>query len=163
MRLRVFFETPLVVVHTNADLREPAATIAFQVGNLIFKGENMAGTMQVGTRATVSVEWKDTGGHTVKVDGPTKWESSDDTMVQCTASTGNPQIANLFAPGPVGNCQIHATADADLGEGVKSVTATIDITVISGEAVGGDITFTPASGPVQGQPPQATPRGGLRR
>ncbi|HZF23998.1 MAG TPA: hypothetical protein VE030_11110 [Burkholderiales bacterium] len=112
----------------------------------------MEATMQVGARASVSVEWKDTGGNIVKVDGPTKWESSASDMVQVTPSTGNPQIANLFAPGPIGTAQIHATADADLGAGVKPVTATIDVTVISGEAVGGDITFTPTPSAAAQQP-----------
>ena len=103
----------------------------------------MAATMQAGSRATVSVEWKDTGGNIVKVDGPTTWASSVPGTVECTVSTGNPQIANLFAPGPVGAAQIQATADADLGEGTKAVTATLDISVISGEAIGGDISFRP--------------------
>ena len=105
----------------------------------------MAATMSAGSRATVSVEWRDTSGHTVKVDGPTKWVSSVPGTVECTPSTGNPQIANLFAPGPIGNSQIQATADADLGEGQKAVTATLDVTVIAGQAVGGDITFKPTA------------------
>lgn len=103
----------------------------------------MASTMQAGSRATVSVEWKDSAGHTVKVDGPTVWDSSAPGIVECKVATGNPSIANLFAPGPVGTAQIQATADADLGEGKKAVTAMIDINVIAGEAVGGDITFKP--------------------
>lgn len=108
----------------------------------------MSSTMQVGTYATVSVAWKDKGGNIVKVDGPTEWKSSDDTVLQVTVATGNPLIANLFAPGPVGNAQVQATADADLGEGFKAVTATYDVQVISGEAVGGEITFTQS--PAQG-------------
>ena len=103
----------------------------------------MAATMTTGGRATVSVEWKDKVGNTVKVDGPTKWESSDPTICEVTVATGNPQIANLYAPGAIGTVQIMATADADLGEGVKPVTAMIDVQVISGEAVGGEIKFTP--------------------
>ena len=102
----------------------------------------MAATMQVKSYATVSVEWKDAGGNIVKVDGPTKWESSDSATLQVTVATGNPQIANLYAPGPVGTAQVQATADADLGEGTKAVTATLDVTVVSGEAVGGEIKFT---------------------
>ena len=98
---------------------------------------------QAGSRATVSVEWKDQSGHAVKVDGPTQWASSVPATVECVVATGNPQIANLYAPGPVGSAQIQATADADLGEGQKAVTATLDVTVIAGEAIGGDITFKP--------------------
>ena len=106
----------------------------------------MAATMQVGSYATASVEWKDKGGNTVKVDGPTKWESSNPSVCEATGAPGNPQIANLYAPGGVGAVKIEATADADLGDGVKAVTAVLDIEVISGEAVGGEITFTPSAG-----------------
>lgn len=105
----------------------------------------MAVTMSAGSRGTVSVAWKDSGGNVVKVEG-TKWASSARSIVECTASTGNPLIANLYAPGPPGNAQVQATADADLGEGVKSITATLDVTVIAGEATGGEITFTPVAG-----------------
>ena len=103
------------------------------------------GTLTVGGRATVSVQWNDQNGQPAKVDGPTTWVSSDAATLECVVATGNSQIANLFAPGPIGTVQIQATADADMGEGVRPVTSTIDITVIGGEAQGGDITFTPAA------------------
>ena len=51
--------------------------------------------------------------------------------------------------------QIHATGDANLGEGVKNVTATYDVQVIAGEAVAGEITFSQDVS--QGGPP---PSGG---
>lgn len=116
----------------------------------------MSATMQTKTYATVSVQWKDSGGNIVKVDGPTKWESSAANILQCTVASGNPQIANLYAPGPVGTAQVMATADADLGEGVKAVTATIDVQVISGEAVGGEIEFSQS--PAQGTPAAKLPK-----
>jgi len=103
----------------------------------------MSATMSVGMRATVSVAWKDAGGNTVKVDGPTTWASTVPATVECKEATGNPLNANLYAPGPLGTSQIQATADADLSDGLKAVTATLDVTVISGQAQGGNITFTP--------------------
>lgn len=118
--------------------------------------------MPVGTLATLSVEWRDAGGNTVQVDGPTAWDSTDPTVVEVTAAAGNPQIANAYAPGPVGTASVHATADADLGSGVQTVTAIIDITTIKGQAVAGDITFT--QGP-QGPPSPGGPsaRSGMRK
>ena len=143
-QLEISFGSPLVVIHTQCvSLVRAAFTLTSD--NYSVTGENMAATMSAGSRATVSVEWKDTGGRPVKVDGPTKWVSSVPATVQIEPSTGNPQIANLFAPGAIGNSQIQATADADLGDGQKAVTATLDITVIAGEAVGGDITFNPTA------------------
>lgn len=103
------------------------------------------GTLTVGGRATAHVQWNDANGQSAKVDGPTTWVSSDPLTLECVVATGNPLIANCYAPGPIGTVQIQATADADMGEGVRPVTSTIDITVIGGEAQGGDITFTPAA------------------
>lgn len=140
-KLQISFGTPLIVIHQQSGPLRAAFTVT--IGSYSFEGENMAATMQAGSRATVSVEWKDTSGHIVKVDGPTSWASSVPGTVQCTVSTGNPQIANLHAPGPVGSAQIQATADADLGEGKKAITATLEVSVIAGEAIGGDITFKP--------------------
>lgn len=138
----IAFQTPLhVIIDGQPNTTYPPA-FTFTAGALTIKGENMAAIMQVGSYATVSVEWKDTGGNTVKVDGPTMWESTNPAVCNVTPASGNPQIANLFAAGGIGAVKIEATADADLGEGVKSVTATLDVEVISGEAVGGEITFT---------------------
>jgi len=141
-KLELSFATPLHVVHWQAHSNQPAFT--FESGNFKVKGEHMSASMQVGTYATVSVEWKDKGGNPVKVDGPTKWESSDSSICAVEVATGNPQIANLFAAGNIGKAQVQATADADLGEGYKAVTASLEVEVISGEAVGGEITFTQA-------------------
>lgn len=121
----------------------------------------MAATMQVGSYATVSVEWRDAGGNTVKVDGPTKWESSNDAIATVTVASGNPQIANLYAAGQIGTVQIEATADADLGEGTKAVTAVLDVQVISGEAVGGEIEFSQNAGQGGQQRVHARPYGGV--
>lgn len=140
-KIQISFATPLQVIHISQEV-EYRAIFIFQLPNGSIQGENMAASMTVGSYATVSVAWKDKGGNVVKVDGPTKWESSDPATLQVTVATGNPQIANLYAPGPIGKVQVHATADADLGEGVKPVTASLDVEVISGQAIGGDITFS---------------------
>ncbi|HEY1242209.1 MAG TPA: hypothetical protein VGF16_16710 [Bryobacteraceae bacterium] len=159
--LTISFATPLTVIHEQA---RPSyrAVFAIEINNLQFKGENMDGTMQAGTLATLSVAWTDKGGNPAKVDGPTTWQSSDDTIVTVTPSTGNPLIANLNAPGPIGTVQIHATADADMGSGVQTVTATSNITVISGQAVAGEITFTqsPQQKPPIGPGPNPPAKGG---
>jgi hypothetical protein len=161
MDLNITFATPLVLVHqpAPAPLR---AIFTYTTGGLSATGENMSSQMQVGSYATVSVEWKDEGGNTVNVEkGTVAWSSSDPATVQISPATGNPAIANLYAPGPVGKVQIHATGDADLGQGVKTVTATYDVEVIEGEAVGGEITFTQGTG--QGGSPQGGSKGPLPR
>jgi hypothetical protein len=159
MDLRLSFVTPLVVVHQQA-VEPLRAVFTFTTGGLSATGENMSSQMQAGTRATVSVAWKDATGNVVSVEsGTVNWASSDPETVECVVSTGNPLIANLFAPGPIGKVTIQATGDADLGQGVKTVTASYDVEVISGEAVGGEITFSQS--PAQGGPDTApTPHSG---
>ena len=158
LEIAIGFTTPLRIVSDEAASYPPVIT--FESGAFSARGENMAATMQTGSYATVSVAWKDKGGNVVEVDA-TVWESSDPAVCTVTAATGNPLIANLHAPGTVGVCKIMATADADLGEGYKAITAMLDVEVIAGQAVGGEITFTQS--PAQGgdgpgsenTPPQA--------
>jgi len=177
MNIEVSFVTPLTVIHQQQPSEQWRAVFTIQSGNLTFKGENMSSTMQAGTYATVSVEWHDKGGNPVQCEkGSMKWDSSDPKICEIAIATGNEQIANLHAPGPIGKVTIHATGDADLGDGVRTVTATYDVEVIKGEAVSGEIKFsqdvsqggTPPSGqsgppkPGQGVPPQPPkPGGGL--
>ena len=118
----------------------------------------MSETLGVGHYATITVEWKDAAGNAAKVDGPTNWASTAPDVLSVTVATGNPLIANAKAL-KIGSAQIHATADADLGDGVKTVTSTIDVTVIAGEAVGGSMTFKDMG---SGPPPETT-KTGLRR
>jgi hypothetical protein len=157
-QIEISFGTPLVVIHQHGG---PPVRAAFTLATDDYqvRGEHMAATMPAGSRATVSVAWKDAGGNTVKVDGPTTWASTVPATVECKEATGNPLIANLYAPGPLGSAQIQATADADLGDGLKAVTATLDVTVISGQAQGGNITFTPTPG-TSAAPTPDKPRGG---
>jgi hypothetical protein len=162
-KLEISFATPLRLVVCPCDDGPPYRaiwTIQFTGTDFAVTGENMANTMSVGTYATVSVTWKDKGGNVVGVEkGSVKWESSDDTIVQVKQAAGNPQIANLYAPSGIGDVQVHATGDADLGEGVKPVTATTNVTVVSGQAVGGEIEFSQS--PAQGNPgPNPPSRGG---
>jgi hypothetical protein len=170
----ISFGTPLVILH---QLRpQQIAVMTLTVGNFSFEGvsitmpgqaagqavsQHSSASMTAGSMGTVQVAWKDSSGNTVKVDGPTTWNSTDESIVQITGQSSNPLISNIYAPGPLGTAQVHANADADLGQGVQPVTAILDITVIGGQAVGGEITFTPTGehppspgGPGRGTPPR---------
>jgi len=185
-QVEVSFKTPLVVLHQQA--RQPqVAIITFTQGELIYKGvsiympgqtagqavsQKSSATVSAGSMGTVSVEWTDAGGNTVKVDGATTWTSTDEAIVKLTdgpTNPGNPLINNVYFPGPLGTAQVHANADADLdATGVKPVTAIYEFTVIGGQATGGTITFTPTGvhPPSPGGPSAAGPtgpQGGPRR
>jgi hypothetical protein len=150
LKLEVSFTTPLHLTFDPSPTPTPKyrGIFTFTMGQLVFRGENMSNTMQTGTYATLSIEWVDDHGNPAKVDGATEWASSDESIATITVATGNPLIANVQSVGPIGPVQMQATADADLGDGVKTITATCDISVIAGEASGGEIKFTQS--PAQG-------------
>ena len=104
----------------------------------------MSDTMPSGSTASLSIAWIDAAGNPATVDGPTAWESSDEAVVTLEASADS-LTATVTSVGPVGPVQVQATADADMGSGIKTITAICDINVIAGEAVGGTITFTPTA------------------
>ena len=114
----------------------------------------MSETVQVGHIGSISVAWTDPTGVTVPVDGPTAWSSTDDTIITVVVATGNPLIANWHTVG-LGNAQLIATADADLGAGFRKVSCSTDFDVIPGEATGGTTTVTDL-GP--GEPSSGGPR-----
>ena len=72
-------------------------------------------------------------GNPATVDGAVTWVSSDESIAT-VASTG-PTTALVRNTGALGTAQIAATADADLGAGVRSIMATLDIQVVAAEAV----------------------------
>jgi hypothetical protein len=108
------------------------------------KGPTMAYTLPTDKKVDVKVSYQDAKGNAATVDGAVTWDTSD-TAICGVAPRGDSTEATL-TPGTVGNAQISATADADLGEGVTTIVCTMDVTVVAGQAVVGTIQ------PVQVQP-----------
>ena len=112
--------------------------------------------MAAGSYATLSIQWVDKYGNFAKVqDGSMVWQSSDTSIATVEIATGNQLISNVHSLGPIGPVQIQASGDADLGDGVATITATCDISVIAGQAYGGEITFQQ----YPGQVPPSTGKG----
>jgi len=61
--------------------------------------------------------------------------SSSDSGVASVTQDPADEKAALVVAGLPGTCQIQVTADADLGNGVTTITGTLDLTVVGGEAV----------------------------
>jgi hypothetical protein len=108
---------------------------------------------------TVSVTFTNANGMPAKVDGQVSWESSDPNIASVTADAADSTKAVVKAGPSAGEADIFATADADLGEGVKEVEAATNVLVIArGQAVGGEIHAVhpehglPGGGHVSGQP-----------
>jgi hypothetical protein len=136
--LEIYFANPLRIEPIPA-AAQPKGIFTLIYKGLKIQGDNMATTVQVEHIGEIDVTWVDETGKPAHVDGPTTWASTDATVVTVQVSTGNSLIANWHTVA-VGNAQIQATADADLGTGIKTVTSTMDFTVIPGEAVAGTMT-----------------------
>ena len=82
-------------------------------------------------RATIAP--KDRAGNDAPVDGTPTWASSDESLVTVTPAEDG-MSADVITVGPLGTAQVTVTADADLGDGVTSLTGTLDVEVIASEA-----------------------------
>jgi hypothetical protein len=109
---------------------------------------DMAYTLPVGMLVTAQVAYVDAGGNPAVIDGAVTWASSNDTVATAVVDSGDSTICTVSAPGAVGSAQITATADADLGAGVKTLVTLLDITVVAGEAVAGTISITGTPQPI---------------
>jgi hypothetical protein len=109
---------------------------------------DMAYTLPVGMQVEAQVAYVDAGGNAAAVDGEVAWASSDATIASVTVDANDSTIVTIGAVGAVGNAQVTATADADIGAGTKSLVTLLDITVVAGEAVAGTINITGTPSPI---------------
>ena len=85
-------------------------------------------------KVQLSIQPVDGAGNPAPVDGPPIWESSDPGVLTLEASTdGMSAIAS--AVGPLGAAQVKVSADADLGEGVETITGILDVQIVADKAV----------------------------
>ena len=109
----------------------------------------MSYTLPADKMVELQIAYTDANGNPATVDGAVAWESSDPNIATVEALTAQPKeglpeggVARLVPGAQVGNCQITAKADADLGEGARELVTLLDVTVVGGEAVAGVITPT---------------------
>lgn len=107
----------------------------------------MSYTLPADKQVRLQIEYQDKNGNPAAVDGAVDWESSDESIASVDPLTvthhGNVPEGGvvMLVPGTkLGNCQITARADADLGEGTRELVTLMDVTVVGGEAVAGTIT-----------------------
>jgi hypothetical protein len=104
-------------------------------------GDNhMAYTLPSDMQIKVQVTYLDAKGHPAKVDGDVEWTTSNE-MIANVGVLNTDSTQAMVAPGKdLGQAQITAKADANVGEGVTEVVCTFDVEVVAGEAVIGTIT-----------------------
>lgn len=90
-------------------------------------------------QVALAVAFATPAGNPARVDGIPTWVSSDPTVVAVEVAPDG-LSATAVAQGPLGTAQISATADADLGDGIRPVTGVLDIEVRAAEAVSALVT-----------------------
>lgn len=93
-------------------------------------------------KVALSIKPVTAAGNPARVDGSPSWSSSDDTIVEVVPSADG-LSAEAVTVGPVGTAQVSVVVDADLGAGVRTLTAMLDIEVIAAEAV--TVAITPGT------------------
>ncbi len=92
----------------------------------------------------VSIKIADKYGNAAAVDGAPAWSVTDASLGSVVAAEDG--LSAVFTPaGPVGALKLQVSADADLGEGVKSIAGELDINLLAGDAetvvvIGGEAT-----------------------
>ena len=110
------------------------------------------------TSATVEATFINANGLAVEVQGEVTWVSSNEAIVTVEVDDEDDTMATITAGPSAGSATVTASADADLGEGVRNVDAVLDIVVIArGEAVGGEITPVGIDMPGGGTPDNTLP------
>lgn len=93
----------------------------------------MAFLLKATQNVTLSVgEVRDRKRNPTRIDDPV-WSSSDESVLVIAVSEDGMNAA-ASAVGPLGAATITLTADADLGEGVRPLTGTLDVEVVPGDA-----------------------------
>jgi hypothetical protein len=127
-------------------------TLRFDNFTVAARGDTMAYTLPVDHVVKVHVAYVDSHGNPAGVDSEVSWASSDETIARVVVDETDSANASVEAQAKLGQAQITATADADIGEGVRELVTLMDVSVIAGEAVAG--TISPVGEPI---PPSAQP------
>jgi hypothetical protein len=114
-------------------------TITYDRFTVTVKGNAMY-TLPTDKTVRMQVAYVDAEGNPATVDGDVAWTSSDEALATVTPDTTDSTIVTIDPIGGVGQVQITATADADLGAGTRELITTADITIVAGEAVAGTIS-----------------------
>ena len=81
----------------------------------------------------VSIEIKDKFGNPAQVDGVPAWSLTDPS--KGALAVGENGLSAVFTPaGPMGDVSIQVSADADLGEGTKSILGELPVSILAGDA-----------------------------
>jgi hypothetical protein len=116
------------------------------------EGEHVMYTLPVDHTVKMQVAYTDAKGNPATIDGLVAWESSDASIVAVTVDADDSTICRVIPVGPVGQVQVTAKCDADLGDGVRELLTICDIEIVGGEAVAGSIQPVGEPDPIVPEP-----------
>jgi hypothetical protein len=143
LKVSLSFDSPLhLTFDPSPEPSQAGVRVISKLDGYTVKGmAPMAYTLPNDKEVALNIAYVDAKGNPAMVDGDVQWSSSDDNICTVTAKPGNQAMNALVVPAAnLGNAQISAKADADMGEGVKEIITLFDLTVVGGEAVAGTIT-----------------------
>jgi hypothetical protein len=85
-------------------------------------------------KVSLAIEPLTQAGNPAKVDGAPVWSVSDESVITLVVAEDG-LSADAVSTGKLGTVQVSVSADADLGEGVRAITSTLDVEVKASEAV----------------------------
>lgn len=140
LRVEIWFGNALRIT----ELPAPSSgkqLITTQFGNftLTSQGDHVMYTLPVDHSVLMQVAYVDARGNPATIDGEIAWESSDEAIITIEVDSQDTTLCRATPKGEIGQAQITATVDADLGDGVRELVTLCDIEVIGGEAVAGRI------------------------
>lgn len=97
------------------------------------RGETVMLLLRDDQRVSLSIQPLDARGNPARVDGIPAWNNSDELLGTLVAAADG--FSAVFSALQIGTCQISVTVDADLGDGVRNLSGTLDIQIEPGEAV----------------------------
>jgi hypothetical protein len=138
-RVEIVFANALQIVHVQPQQLRVFLTISHQSFTITIEGDHVMYTLPVDHAVSMQVSYVDSKGNPATIDGEVNWASSDQAIVTIEVDTEDSTICKAVPAGSLGQVQVTATVDADLGDGVRNLITTCDIQIVGGEAVAGSI------------------------
>jgi hypothetical protein len=142
-RVEIVFGNVLKIMEVS---EEPVATgrqllmVKFDQFVITIEGDHVMYTLPVDHTVQMQVAYVDAQGNPATIDGEVTWESSDVAIAIVSVDSSDSTRVRVTPVGPLGQVQVTAKCDADIGEGTRELITTSDIEVVGGEAVSGTIS-----------------------
>src|SRR4029077_14001775 len=154
-QLEISFGGPLrIVVAQEEDTPAISARLSVWYEQFKITGDALMYTLPVDHFVLMQISNTDAAGNPARIDGEVTWTSSDESVVTVQPDAVDSTIVRVL-PVTVGQMQVRASADANLGTGVRNLLTVADIEIVAGEAIAGSVQ---PLGEPEPMAPHAAPR-----